>query len=312
MSTLTRFVGKSKLSLVRNAPTLAIGAGVVGLVGAIYLSGRAAIQSQSIIEDYKKEMKDEDEAYLELKKIEMDEPERYAKLVEKHGEVNEQSHVVSKIGITMRFAGKVLRVYGPTIALAGLSIASIVYGRNAFQKRLASVAAALQVTNATFERYRKSVAEAHGEEAEADLYKSSVKKHLERMGNQIDSIEDAQDARNNVSRTVFARWFDQTNANWTNKPGENRMFIASSQNYFNDILQRRGYVFLNEVYTHLGFQPVPEGQTMGWIVNDDYPDTVIDFDIFNSKSEESRAFVNDQTQNVLLDFHGVTYILGEI
>lgn len=312
MSKLTRFVGKSKISLVRNAPTLAIGAGVVGLVGAIYLSGKAAIKTQSIIEDYKKELNDEDEAYLELKQIEKDHPDRYKKLVEKHGEVDENSHVMSKIGITLRYAGKVLKVYGPTIAIAGLSIASIVYGRNAFQKRITSLAAALQVTQATFDRYRKRVAEEHGEEAEVELYKSSVKSHLERMGNQIDSIEDTYDARNNVSRTVFARWYDQNNANWTNKPGENRLFIVATQNYFNDILQRRGYVFLNEVYTHLGFQPVPEGQTMGWIVNEDRPDTVIDFDIFNSKAEESRAFVNDQTPNVLLDFHGVSYILSEI
>ena len=313
MSKLTRFVGKTKLSMVSNSPSLAIGAGVVGLVGAIYLSGKAAIKSQSIIEDYKKEIRDENEAFLELKQIEHDEPDRYKKFMEQRGEVNEHTHMLSKIGITLNYAGKIAKIYAPTLAIAGLSIASIVYGRNSFQKRIASLAAALQMTQTAFDNYRKTVVSDQGAEKEADLYKSSVKKHLDRMSAQLDSIEDTEYARLDCrTRTVYARWYDRTNVNWTNKPGENRIFLASTQNYFNDILRRRGYVFLNDVYTHLGFQPTPEGQMLGWVINSDNPDTAIDFDIFNSKSAESRAFVNDQTNNVLLDFHGVTYILGEI
>lgn len=305
MTTMSRLVGKTKLSLIKNAPTLSIGAGVVGLLGAVYLSGKAAIKTQDILAEHREEMKQEDEAYEEVIVTRKDNPEAYP-------EITEQTHNTAKLSISMQTGVKVLKAYGPTLAIAGLSIASIIYGRNIFQKRLTSLAAALQITTATLERYRTAVAEETGEEKEAEIYKSATQKHLERMADQIDSLEESTAARNKVSRTAFARWFDQTNAKWTNQPGENRFLIASSQNYFNDLLRRRGYVFLNEVYTHLGFQPVPEGQTMGWIHNSDHPDTVIDFDVFNSQSSESRAFVNDLTSNVLLDFHGVTYILGDL
>lgn len=305
MTTMSRLVGKTKLSAIKNAPTLAIGAGVFGLVGAVYLSGKAAIKTQDILAEHREEMKQEDDAYEEVIVIRQDDPEACP-------EVTEKTHNAAKLSISMQTGVKVLKAYGPTLAVAGLSIVAIVYGRNIFQKRLTSLAAALQITTATLERYRTAVAEETGEEKEAEIYKSATMKHLERMANQIDSLEEAHSARNKVSRTAFARWFDQSNSMWTNQPGENRFLIANSQNYFNDILHRRGYVFLNEVYTHLGFQPVPEGQTMGWVRNSDFPDTVIDFDVFNSQSSESRAFVNDLTPNVLLDFHGASYILGEL
>lgn len=305
MTTMSRMVGKTKLSLIKNAPTLSIGAGVVGLVGAVYLSGKAAVKTQDILAEHREEMKQEDEAYEEVIVLRQEDPEALP-------EVTEKTHNAAKLSISMQTGVKVLKVYGPTLAVAGLSIASIVYGRNIFQKRLSSLAAALQITTATLERYRTAVAEETGEEKEVEIFKSATQKHLERMANQIDSLEESNSARNKVSRTAFARWFDQTNSMWTNQSGENRFLIANSQNYFNDLLNRRGYVFLNEVYTHLGFQPVPEGQTMGWIRNSDFPDAVIDFDVFNSQSSESRAFVNDLTPNVLLDFHGVSYILGEL
>lgn len=305
MTTMSRLVGKTKFSLIKNAPTLSIGAGVVGLVGAVYLSGKAAVKTQDILAEHREEMKQEDDAYEEVIVLRQDDPEALP-------EVTEKSHNAAKLSISMQTGVKLLKAYGPTLAITGLSIASIVYGRNIFQKRLSSLAAALQITTATLERYRTAVAEETGEEKEVEIFKSATQKHLERMGDQIDSLEESSSARNKVSRTAFARWFDQSNAMWTNQPGENRFLIANSQNYFNDLLNRRGYVFLNEVYTHLGFQPVPEGQTMGWIRNEDFPDTVIDFDVFNSKSSESRAFVNDHTPNVLLDFHGVFYILGEL
>lgn len=305
MTTMSRFVGKTKLSFIKNAPTLAIGAGVVGLVGAVYLSGKSAIKTQHILEEHRKEMKAEVDAYEEVIVLRQEDPEACP-------EVTEQSHNTAKFHITIQTGFKVAKAYGPTLAIAGLSIASIVYGRNIFQKRLTSLAAALQITTATLERYRNTVAEDIGVEEEADLFKSASKQHLERLANQVDSLEEAHDARNNVSRTAFARWFDQSNSLWTNQTGENRFFVSAAQNYFNDILNRRGYVFLNEVYTHLGFQPVPEGQTMGWIQNEDYPDTVIDFDVFNSKSSESRGFINDLTPTVLLDFHGVSYILADL
>lgn len=305
MTTMSRLVGKTKFSLIKNAPTLSIGAGVVGLVGAVYLSGKAAVKTQDILAEHREEMKQEDDAYEEVIVLRQDDPEALP-------EVTEKSHNAAKLSISMQTGVKLLKAYGPTLAITGLSIASIVYGRNIFQKRLSSLAAALQITTATLERYRTAVAEETGEEKEVEIFKSATQKHLERMGNQIDSLEESSSARNKVSRTAFARWFDQSNSMWTNQPGENRFLIANSQNYFNDLLHRRGYVFLNEVYTHLGFQPVPEGQTMGWVRNSDFPDAVIDFDVFNTQSSESRAFVNDLTPNVLLDFHGVSYILGEL
>jgi hypothetical protein len=91
------------------------------------------------------------------------------------------------------------------------------------------------------------------------------------------------------------------------------MFLRRQQEYANQLLKSRGYVFLNEVYEMLGLQKAECGQVVGWIYDEVKPlgDNYIDFGIYDLNNEAKRAFVNGLERSILLDFNvdGVVYKL---
>lgn len=73
----------------------------------------------------------------------------------------------------------------------------------------------------------------------------------------------------NNGKAPYARTFGPGNKHWmnhewSNHEWSNRMFIQTQQNWFNDLLKARGYVFLNDVYEALGFERTRSGQIVGW------------------------------------------------
>ena len=83
------------------------------------------------------------------------------------------------------------------------------------------------------------------------------------------------------------------------------MFLKQQMNYANDVLKKRGYVFLNEVYEMLGIPKTKAGKIVGWIYDEKNPigDNFIDFGIYNENREKNRDFVNGYERVILLDFN---------
>lgn len=74
-----------------------------------------------------------------------------------------------------------------------------------------------------------------------------------------------------VSDAIHTRAFsfDHKNSRWADNPDYNEAFLKAQQNYWNDRLRARGYVFLNEVLDTLGLPLTQEGQTQGWSRGDE-------------------------------------------
>ena len=81
----------------------------------------------------------------------------------------------------------------------------------------------------------------------------------------------------------YAKIFDKSNINWNKDQEVNLMFIKQCQQRANDLLKKRGTVFLNEVYEMLGLPRTQEGCVVGWHYDEKNPigDNYIDFDLFN-------------------------------
>ena len=81
-------------------------------------------------------------------------------------------------------------------------------------------------------------------------------------------------------------------------------FLKAQENYFNTILNTRGYVFLNEVYDALGFDMTKEGALVGWVQNPpSEPSNYISFGLYDIRDPQKRRFINQQDNAVLLDFN---------
>lgn len=65
-----------------------------------------------------------------------------------------------------------------------------------------------------------------------------------------------------LAKTTYI--FNADSEQFTPNDENNRFYIAMLQNYYNDLLAARGYVFLNEVLTKLGLKPTMIGQLAGW------------------------------------------------
>ena len=121
------------------------------------------------------------------------------------------------------------------------------------------------------------------------------------------SIEEAMSIGTDLGTSPYGFKFDENSASWDRSRDMNVFFLKFTQDYFNDLLKLRGYLFLNEVYDRLGIPRRALGQCVGWIYDENNlnGDNFVDLDIFNER--------NNNDENVfILDPNVDGYILDKI
>ena len=96
------------------------------------------------------------------------------------------------------------------------------------------------------------------------------------------------------------------NPNWEEDLSARMAFLNAQQQYANDLLISRGYLYLNEVYENLGLNKTKAGQIVGWIYDpehNDVGDNYVDFGIYNVNRRNCIDFVNGDCEAILLDFN---------
>ena len=128
-----------------------------------------------------------------------------------------------------------------------------------------------------------------------------------KVGNEIIPLEEAVMLNTDLKTRPYTFKFDENSASWDRSRDMNVFFLKFTQDYFNDLLKLRGYLFLNEVYDRLGIPRRALGQCVGWIYDENNPngDNFVDLDIFNER--------NNNDENVfILDPNVDGYILDKI
>lgn len=93
----------------------------------------------------------------------------------------------------------------------------------------------------------------------------------------------------------YARHYDESCFGWTINRKYNLMFLNAQKNYFNELLRKRGYLFLRDVYEGLGIPITKESCIVGWvfgennIIGDNYVEFIYDKD--------------DESACILIDFN---------
>lgn len=276
---LTRAAGRHILVAKKNSPHIFFAGGIIGVTGATVLACKATLQLEPIINEVKEN--------VELIKNDV-------KVVAK--EDKEKFVAACYIKGSM----KIVKLYGPSIALGAASIAALTGSHVQLTRRNAALSATLALVSQAYEDYRARIRQELGEEKELDLYRGIVEK------------EETVDGKKQISRigdptkhSPYARFFDEMSINWEKSAELNRIFVQCQQSYMNQILHARGHVFLNEVYDALGLERSQAGAVVGWVRNGD-GDGYIDFGMF---VPDNARFVNNMERSCLLDFNvdGVIY-----
>ena len=301
MNKMSRKVNKIGFKVKQHSPEILITAGVIGVVASGVMACKATTKVNDIITETKEQLEPIHAAGEKLKNNEelmCSDGTQYTK------EDNQKDLTI----VYIQTGVKLVKLYAPSVALGALSLGAIITSHKILSKRNVALAAAYAAVDRGFKEYRGRVIERFGKELDRELRYNIKNKEIEETT--VDGKGKEKVTKKNVEITDvddpsdYAKFYDAGCTGWTKDPEANLIFLKQQQNYANDLLQTRGYVFLNEVYDMLGIPRTKAGQIVGWIYDEECPngDNVIDFGIYES-TKATRDFVNGYERTILLDFN---------
>lgn len=301
-SMATRAIHKAGFQLKKHSPEILVVTGIVGTVASTVLACKATTKLHAVLDDTKE-------------KIDMfhqgAEDGQVKSVVD--GEIvvvnYTEEDCTRDISLTYAKTGvEIAKLYGPAVVVGAASIASILVGYNILHKRTLAYAAAYTAADTTLKEYRGRVIERFGEKLDKELLYNIKTKEIEETVVNEDGSETTVKKTVEVAESVPAQGFysfcfDETADGWVRDAERNKYFLKVQQDYANELLRARGYVFLNEVLDMLGIQRTPAGQSVGWVLNSEKGDGYIDFGVFDIRCEANRRFVNCLEKSVWLNFN---------
>lgn len=285
---------KTKLGIKKHSPEILVVTGIgTGVIAAI-IACKQTIKANDVVAEARKS----------LQNIE-DVKELAANNEVEYTDENEQE---DRKTIGMQVAVGMVKTYALPVGLGVLSITCILAGNHILKKRNVALAAAYSALSTDFMNYRKRVVNKYGKDVDFML-KNGLEKQI--VANQVIDPEtgEVKETKEEVltyegdKLSQYARVFDEVGSTqWTPSADHNRAFLLMEQNYFNERIRTRGYIFLNEVYERLGFRPTKAGSVVGWVYqNADYEG--IDFGIFTAHTQKAAEFLEGTEPSIILDFN---------
>lgn len=293
-----KVLGKTGFKLRKHSPEILAVTGVVGIVTSAVMACKATTKASAILDETKEQL---DAIHKCSEDQEMIESGKYTEEDKK-----------KDLTITYVQTGvKLAKLYGPSVVLGVLSIGCMLTSNNILRKRNVALAAAYTTLDTSFKKYRGRVVEKFGDAVDKELKYGIQKKKIDMIETDPETGKEKK-----VKKTVdvvegvdgcseYARFFDDGCTGWEKDSEMNLMFLRAQQQYANDLLISRGYLFLNEVYNMLGIQITKAGQVVGWVYDPENPNfqNYVDFGIYDINKPKNRDFVNGYERTVLLDFN---------
>ena len=296
---VVKTANKTIFKAKKKSPEILIITGIVGVITSTVMACKVTPKATEALKETREELSD---IHEDMKKF----PE------------NQERNFTKEITMTYARAGvKLVKIYAPAAALGALSIASILTSNNILKLRNTSLVAALATANDQFDKYRKHVVDAYGEEVDDDFFHNIHTETIER------TIIDENGKETKIKEKVkvageqrgYNFIFDEKSSTaWQKMSDYNQSFLRAQENYADNLLKARGYLFLNEVLDSLGMKPTKEGQTIGWICDEDNPTgaNYVDFGIHDVYREGVSDFLSGKEKSILLSFNVDGYILDQL
>lgn len=299
VNNLTKTANKVGFKLRKHSPEILMVAGVVGTVTSAVMACKATLKVNEVVEETKETI---DKIHTATEKGKTESGLDY-------------SAEDSKKDLTIVYAQtglKFVKLYAPAVILGTLSITSILASNNILRKRNIALGAAYAAIDKSFKEYRGRVIERFGEAVDRELKYNIKSQKIEEVVTDPETgkekkVKSTVDVIDPNLYSEYARFFDDGCKGWEKNAEYNLMFLRATQNYANDLLRSRGYLFLNDVYDMLGIDRTKAGQIVGWVYDPDNPDhngdNYVDFGIYDMRKPKARDFVNGYERVILLDFN---------
>lgn len=265
--TFTDISADVKNATEKHAPEALVIAGVVGLIGAGVLACRATLKAPKLVEKSQIRL----ETVKAKKEDELIDEKQYKKELLK-----------AYAGVTLDW----VKLYAPSVIIAGLSAGMIFESNDILKKRNASLAAAYTTLDGAFKTYRKNVVDKYGKEEdlrmltgakeetiteeEIDPETGKVKKVKKKV-----NVIDPNDIENwNGYARIFGKFpigsvhYNRTFCESDKTNFYNISHLEAVQQYLNDVLHINKIVTLNDVYDELRFDRTKAGQMVGWVLGE--------------------------------------------
>ena len=306
-------VGSNLIQKVKfRSPELLIGAGVVGLVGAAVVAARRGVR------------------WHNAAKAEIIHGLETIKKAEGSPQYTREDKVQDYAQVIGKGVWSFTQIYGPSVAVGVASVVSILAGTGVLKGRLAAMTSAAATAQAALERYRSRVREKLGEDADYEFaYEVSAKKakikHEDGTKESLVTYHLVPSSGEWMAASPYSRLWDENAMEWCANRDIQFLTLRSLENHFNQELNARGVVFLNDVYKALGLPMSKDAALVGWVKDYEKPkmaklaaelgrvpgDGVISFGVFENESPSARAYLAGDDNRVVLDFNvdGVIYDL---
>ena len=304
---MTRTFHKVGFKLKKHSPEILVVAGVIGTVTSAVMACKATLKVNEIMDETKENV--EIIHNCVGKGLKTSDGEEYTQEV-----ANKDIAIVY-----VQTGWKLVKLYGPSVALGVASIGCMVGSNQILRKRNIALGAAFTAMDKSFKEYRGRVIEKFGKDLDRELRFNTKAKQIEETvvdenGNESTVTKTVEIVDPNVAHSIYSVVFCEGNTGWTKNAELNKVFLLQQQNYANDKLRLNGVLTLNEVYDMIGAPRTAYGQLAGWVYTEDSSvgDNFVDFGIFDINSEKKCDFINGIERSIILDFNCIGNILDYI
>lgn len=319
-SNAARYAG---LAVSKHGPAILTAIGSVGVVTAAVMACKATLKKDEAVAEVK-------EAINESKEIFENE------INDENATVGEDFIKAYRKNIFDLYVKKgviLAKLYGPSILVGIASLSCFYTSKHVMNKRYSACLAACSTTERLFSDYRKRVVEELGEEADTK-YRYGVRTVeeeipvLDKKGNPKLDKDGKPKTETKVTKHIdrdvidydYSALFDEISTKqWDTNYEYNLSYLRQMEQYANERLMSRGYLFLNEVKQMLGLKIDEAGQDVGWVFikNNPIGDNRVDFGldeviVHNGITGRAMDFMCDENNAILLKFNCDGYIRDKI
>lgn len=293
-NSITRFANKQLYLLKDHIPEILAGVGVVASTGAIIFTVKKSKENVEIIENHQEEM-----YQTETK--------------------------VDKAKVYCKTAFNFVKANKEAVVLQGISVLSTINGAKIGRNKYVSLIGTAATMQSIHEAYRQNVIEKYGQEVDNEMRYGlkDTTNYISKNGKPVTLVDEngskIKVADRDFENCDISRIFDETNPKYVRDAYYNKEFIIGVQRAMNNRLRNgRGYVYLNDVYEALGFEPTEAGHDLGWVYKDKTTDDVrkhhnyIEIRTVDAWGNDALDFENGLEPSVILDFNIDGYITNEI